>query len=127
MSALTISITYTDDEDWETTIDVPGKYEVCSTCNGKGTHVNPAIDGNGLTARDFDEDPDFHEAYMRGDYDIQCTKCEGLRVKLVPDEEKMDKDVLIKYQAWRAQQYAIEKELAYESRQERWLEGRFDY
>ena len=59
---------------------MPTKRRICWKCDGKGTHVNPSIDGHGLTREDFDEDPDFKEAYMRGDYDIQCTTCKGEKV-----------------------------------------------
>lgn len=58
-------------------IDVPAKWEVCGTCDGKGSHVNPSIDSHGLSREDFDEDPDFAEAYWRGDYDQPCVECKG--------------------------------------------------
>jgi len=60
---------------------LPGKYEVCPRCEGKGKHTNPAIDGDGLTQEDFDENPGFFEAYMSGLYDISCEECGGERVK----------------------------------------------
>jgi len=56
---------------------LPYRWEVCDLCDGKGTHVNPSIDSNGLTAEDFDEDPDFREEYMAGRYDQQCNQCGG--------------------------------------------------
>lgn len=59
---------------------VPFKWAVCPTCNGKGSHVNPSVDCGGLTASDFEEDPDFGESYMRGDYDVTCSECGGKRV-----------------------------------------------
>lgn len=52
---------------------------LCPQCEGDGTMVNPAIDGNGLSAEDFDQDPDFRESYMRGDYDVKCDCCDGLK------------------------------------------------
>jgi hypothetical protein len=61
-------------------IEIPAEYEVCGTCEGKGSHVNPSIDSHGLTREDFDEDPDFAESYMRGDYDQPCNECGGQRV-----------------------------------------------
>jgi hypothetical protein len=64
---------------------LPAKFEVCSRCKGSGSHVNPSVDGNGLTREDFDQDPDFAESYMRGDYDVRCSVCEGARVVPVPD------------------------------------------
>lgn len=59
-------------------IFLPGKREICGTCRGKGHHVNPAIDGNGLSSEDFDEDPDFRESYLRGHYDVSCEECQGV-------------------------------------------------
>jgi len=37
-------------------MEVPIHYVVCPTCNGRGKHVNPSIDCNGLTAEDFEQD-----------------------------------------------------------------------
>ena len=65
--------------------DLPAKFEVCGTCSGKGSHVNPSIDGNGLSREDFDADPDFEESYFRGDYDVRCHECDGLRVVPIID------------------------------------------
>ncbi len=79
-------ITY-DAEDNEVEHTVPSKFEVCSGCNGKGSHVNPAVDGDGISAEEMYEDPDFAEEYFGGTYDIQCQTCNGLRVELVADWE----------------------------------------
>ncbi|MAG27855.1 hypothetical protein CMI47_20200 [Candidatus Pacearchaeota archaeon] len=57
---------------------------VCEICRGRGEIVNPAIDASGLTAEDFDEDPEFYENYMSGAYDTLCSGCQGLRVQLIP-------------------------------------------
>jgi hypothetical protein len=78
---------FTDAGD-EVEVSLPARYEVCPTCEGRGTHVNRAIDGHGLTREDFLEDPEFEEGYFRGDYDVQCTQCEGNRVVAVVDEER---------------------------------------
>lgn len=53
------------------------KWVVCPVCRGEGKTVNPDIDAHGLTREDFDEDPDFQESYLRGDYDITCRACNG--------------------------------------------------
>lgn len=95
MSAEKMVVTYLNDDGDE--IELPAKYEVCPTCRGKGTHVNPAIDGHGLTREDFDEDPDFEEAYFRGDYNVPCEECKGTRVVLVPNEPQCDKKALGEY------------------------------
>lgn len=63
------------------------EWKICPTCRGNGTIVNPSIDGNGLSREDFDEDPDFEEAYFRGDYDISCPDCEGGKYRWTSDPE----------------------------------------
>lgn len=70
------------------------KFEVCPTCEGKGSHVNPSIDSHGLSAEDFAEDPDFREDYMNGTYDVPCAECGGKRVVMVPDESMCGHDEL---------------------------------
>jgi hypothetical protein len=61
-------------------VEIPAVYEVCGTCDGKGSHVNPSIDSHGLSREDFDEDPDFAEDYFTGRYDVPCAECHGSRV-----------------------------------------------
>jgi hypothetical protein len=61
-------------------LEIPAKYEVCGTCNGKGSHVNPSIDSNGITPEEFAEDPGFQEDYFAGVFDQSCNECHGARV-----------------------------------------------
>lgn len=74
--------------------EVPITFEVCPTCAGKGTHVNPSVDSNGLTAEDFAEDPDFAEEYMRGTYDVQCYECHGKRVVPIVAKDSVDPEIM---------------------------------
>ncbi len=67
---------------------LPSKFIVCPTCDGRGTHVNPAIDDEGISAEQFDDDPDFADAYFSGRYDVMCFECGGNRVVPVPDESR---------------------------------------
>ena len=69
----------------EVEVTLPGKYEVCPKCEGRGSIVNPSVDGNGISPEQFAEDPDFEEAYFAGVYDIKCPECHGQRVVAVPD------------------------------------------
>jgi len=56
-------------------------YAVCPRCRGEGSHVNPSVDGHGITAEEMDElGPEFFEDYMGGLYDVACERCEGKRV-----------------------------------------------
>lgn len=82
------------DDDTETEHWVPLEFEVCFVCNGNGSHVNPSIDAGGLTREDFDEDPDFREAYMSGLYNETCRCCNGRRVVFVIMEKDADPEVL---------------------------------
>ena len=68
---------------------LPLKYSVCPTCEGKGSHVNPSIDSNGISAEEFYEDPEFEESYFRGTYDVQCYECSGNRVVPGIDIDKL--------------------------------------
>ncbi|MFI5222641.1 MAG: hypothetical protein ACHQX3_00100 [Nitrospirales bacterium] len=73
---------YADLDDQEQII--PAVYGVCPTCDGKGKHVNPAIDSHGISPEEFDEDPGFREDYFSGLYDMRCVECGGNRVVPVP-------------------------------------------
>ncbi len=85
----------------EEEVELPSKFVVCFRCNGKGTHVNPAVDGNGLSAEDFDEaGPEFRDDYMAGVYDVTCYQCDGKRVLEVPDPGRLTPDQKV---AWMKQ------------------------
>lgn len=98
------------DEDWTFAV-FPAKFEVCGNCNGKGSHVNRAIDGNGLSD-ELSSDPDFCEDYLSGVYDVRCDVCGGQRVVLVPASEAGEQAV----QQVMQQHYASEAEVAAERR-----------
>lgn len=63
-------------------VKLPHTREICPTCDGKGSHVNRNIDGNGISPEEFAEDPEFEEAYFEGRYDVTCEECKG--EKIVP-------------------------------------------
>lgn len=72
------------------TMEIPFRWAVCGVCDGRGKHVNPSIDCGGLTREDFDDDPDFAEAYHGGRYDVTCGECRGRRV--VPELDPHTED-----------------------------------
>ncbi len=78
---------------------LPMKWALCSVCNGNGSHVNPSIDSGGLSAEDFDEDPDFAESYMSGAYDQTCNKCRGRTTVPVVDVDRLSPEDLAAYGA----------------------------
>ena len=64
-------------------LDALPKYrEVCHRCSGKGSHVNPAIDGHGISAQEWNDEwtEEDRENYHSGVYDIPCHECSGKRV-----------------------------------------------
>jgi len=85
----------------ETEIEFPARFEVCSDCEGQGTHLHPAIREHAYTAEEWaDEDDDFKEEYRRhgGIYDVTCETCGGRRVvpvvdrrRLTPEQKKLFK------------------------------------
>jgi hypothetical protein len=89
-----------DDADEEFLAEFPVEFEVCTLCNGKGSHVNPGIDAHGISADEFYDDPGFAEDYFSGMYDVSCYECKGLRVipeiaeKRLTDEQKKNYGIL---------------------------------
>lgn len=87
----------------EITRELPSKYQVCSKCEGHGTHLNPSIGEHAYSAEEFQQEFDEEEAceyFTRGGiYDVDCIRCGGKRVEEVVDEEKCDKELLKRYHA----------------------------
>jgi hypothetical protein len=73
------------------------KRELCPRCEGDGTMVNPAIDGNGLSHEQM-ADPDFMESYIRGNYDVPCATCLGMKFIEVPILEDLPHNLLEDYE-----------------------------
>lgn len=66
---------------------LPAKWVICDRCRGNGKHVNPNVDGHGISREEFDEDPDFEEAYFAGRYDVRCeADCNDGKVPAVDEE-----------------------------------------
>lgn len=98
----------------ERALYLPCKNVVCYRCDGTGAHVNPAIDGHGLTQEDFDQDPDFKEGYFSGRYDVRCEVCGGQNVISVVDEERLNKRQKLIYEDWLRQERDHAAEVASE-------------
>ena len=78
-------------------LTLPAKRIVCPRCEGTGKHVNPGIDGDGLTGSDFAEMnqadlEDFNDSYLGGVYDVTCEDCDGKNVVLEIDYEALTKE-----------------------------------
>lgn len=89
------------------TLAIPFRWIVCGICDGRGRHVNPAIDCGGLTREDLDDDPDFAEDYFAGRHDVTCGECNGRRIvpELTPhtDEERAAVAVLEEHERGEAE------------------------
>jgi hypothetical protein len=90
-----------DEEDGYDEFEIHCEYAVCGTCGGRGKHVNPSIDCNGLTREDFDADPDFYEDYRSGFYDVSCYECKGRRVvpSLTPQTAR-ERAAMLRWEKW---------------------------
>ena len=115
-----ITICVEDDDGCEVEHVIPAIWGVCDRCGGRGVHDHEAF-SNGLTAADFDEDPDFREEYMAGRYDVQCASCNGLRVVPVIDDARVARDeeyarLVDVYDEYTMSVYAGELEAAAERR-----------
>lgn len=119
----TVTVTYLTKGALELHLVFPAKFEVCPRCKGRGKHVNPAIDGNGISAEEFEEDPEFADAYMAGVYDVTCHECGGDRVVAVIDEKRLDRRLRWRYDLWYRQREAFEREAAEDRRTQFWENG----
>jgi len=118
-----IHLVLEDEDGNETEATLPGKPEVCSRCNGKGRHVNPSIDGHGITQDEWENEWSYEEQemYLSGGYDITCDECKGLRVVLVPNELVIQTDEKLKelyklYNDYWEDMYAMQREYESERR-----------
>lgn len=100
------------------THELPSKFEVCSGCNGHGTHLNRNIGEHAYTQEEFDEafsDEDRKEYFKRGGiYDVTCETCDGARVEEVVNEATCPENLLKKYQASQEEDRAFARECAAE-------------
>jgi hypothetical protein len=106
----------------ETEIEFPARFEVCSDCEGEGSHFHPAIREHAYTAEAWnEEDDDFREEYMRGGrgiYGVTCGTCNGLRVVRVVDEARLTKEQEKIFELYQDQEYERDR-ADYEDRETR--------
>ena len=98
-------------EEVEEKLVVPCEMEVCGTCGGTGSYVNPSIDASGLTAEDFADDPDFREDYFSGRYDMTCKSCGGNNVVPVAKPSALSPE---KLKLWNIYQEILADDASYE-------------
>ena len=95
MNTKTFTCFSEDGDEYE--IDLPTRFEVCSRCEGHGTHLTPSIGEHAYTREEFEEaffEDDEREAYFTrgGRYDVQCEECRGARVVAVIDCDRCTTD-----------------------------------
>lgn len=82
-------------------IVLPFVWKICSACNGHGK--SSAYLGAYTADEMAEAGPDFHDDYMRGDYDRTCETCDGDGKVKVVDIKKMPK---AQVRAWQEQRRA---------------------
>lgn len=88
---------------------LPKTIIVCRTCRGTGNHVNPSIDGNGITQSEMEElGDDFLDQYLTGFYNVTCIDCEGNNVSTIVDEDRLDKKIKDEFLSWMESAYESE-------------------
>lgn len=105
-------------EDWTGELTLAATAVVCDTCSGHGKVVDPAIDAGGIGADDDFWVDDYDEEtgtsrYHRGDYDIVCPACRGLRVVFEPE---FPRTVAAVIEAWQRDEDAHLRECLAERR-----------
>lgn len=80
---------------------LPARWAICDTCDGDGRHSRHL---GAFTEEDLDQqDPDFLERYVGGDYDRTCESCHGTGKVLRVDEGALKARDPELYAAWRTQ------------------------
>lgn len=104
----TVTLYCDNDEERE----LPGKFVVCGSCNGKGKRDYLGA----ITSDQFNEwHADEVDDYFAGRYDVTCRECEGLRVVVVLDRSRCSKADLTEYD----EQREIDAEIRAEHEAER--------
>lgn len=100
------------------TVGCESKFEVCPTCNGRGTHVSPSIDSGGITMSEWAEwDPEERDYYMSGRYDVTCFECHGKNVIQVLEydtKNKLYNWCCARLEEYYEAQYESSREMAWE-------------
>lgn len=99
-------------------VKLPKYKVVCPLCEGEGTHVNPAVDGNGISADEFyhEWDEESRSMYLNGGYDVQCEECLGKNVVDEVDEDRLQHtpELLKAWQDFQREHYETEAMMAAE-------------
>lgn len=125
-----ITFTLEDNEGNEAEWKLPAKFEICTRCRGEGKHVNPNVDGRGISAEEWENewDEDSREGYLSGRYDVPCEAgCRDGKILVpdVPTHAPQDlKDLLADYEERQDQRARWDAEDRHTRRME---SGGYDY
>ena len=131
MSNGKIELTWSDEDGEEIVHEFPAKNEVCSRCEGYGTHLTPSIGNHAYSMEEFNEsfDDEGREEYFKrgGIYDVTCEECKGNKVVPVVDEEQLTEEQKKLYEEY-CEHEADMARMDEEDRRTRYYEsGGYDY
>jgi hypothetical protein len=118
----TIDVVLIGEDGEETPVSFPAHFEICPSCNGEGATSRAAeCDGGGFTASEWaEQDDDFKEGYLAGDYDRPCEDCQETPGRiLVLDREACDAKLLALFDQQSADNAQIDREMRQERDAER--------
>jgi hypothetical protein len=106
--AMTFTFIQEDKDGEEVSYTLPAKFEVCPTCNGRGTHVRPSVDASGFDGWD-DVDEYGESNYLAGAYNVTCQTCHGRNVVPSIDRDAADDTTLALWDSEREEEASYER------------------
>ena len=94
LRSMKFTFTQESDEGEETSYILPLTMDVCPTCKGRGTHINPSVDAGGYNDDGDDVDEYGENLYLSGFYNVNCQTCHGRNVVPSIDRHAADRDAL---------------------------------
>ena len=76
-----IKFTEVDDSGEEIEHELPSKFEVCSECEGNGTHLAPSIGEHAYSAEEFNERALMRKSAVSTSDEVAGMMCSALTVK----------------------------------------------
>ena len=94
-------------------VELPGKWEICESCDGNGSH---ALHGMAIFPNDGSWDEESLDDYFAGVYDTHCEECKGSGKVVAVNESQCDQDTLQQYYRHQAEESAMAATYAAERR-----------
>ena len=109
VKAMTFTFVRENEEGEEASYTLPARFQVCATCEGRGTHVRPSVDASGFDGWD-DVDEYGESNYLAGAYDVTCCTCGGRNVVPSIDRDAADDTTLALWDKRLADNAAFDRE-----------------